>query len=387
LAEESDLEKTEPASPRRLEKAREEGNLPQSRELMAFLVLAAGVGCLWAMGGWMSARTTALLRDGLMLTRETAFDTALLFTHLTEQATEALITLAPIFLLTVVGAIMAPIVIGGFNFTGKPLQPNFEKMDPLKGIQRIFSVNGVAELVKAVLKSLLVGLVIWWVIRHEQDTLFALISMPIEAGVPEMVHEILAASLMIVGGMAIISAIDVPFQLWQYYKKLRMTKEELKQEGKEQEGSPEVKGRIRRQQMDMARRRMMQDVPTADVVVTNPTHYAVALKYDSKNMAAPQIVAKGMNLIAANIRELAEQNKVPVLEAPPLARALYKHAEIGEQIPATLYTAVAEVMAYVYQLSQYLSGNMTAPEAPTNIEVPKDMDPGSPDERDGVVVA
>ena len=387
MAEESDLEKTEPASPRRLEKAREEGNLPQSRELMAFLVLAAGVGCLWAVGGWMSARTTALLRDGLMLTRETAFDTALLFTHLTQQATEALITLAPLFLLTVLGAIMGPIVIGGFNFTGKPLQPNFEKMSPLKGIKRIFSVNGVAELVKAVLKSLLVGLVIWWVIRHEQDTLFALISMPIEAGVPEMVHEILAASLMIVGGMAIISAIDVPFQLWQYYKKLRMTKEELKQEGKEQEGSPEVKGRIRRQQMDMARRRMMQDVPTADVVVTNPTHYAVALKYDNKNMAAPQIVAKGMNLIAANIRELAEQHNVPVLEAPPLARALYKHAEIGEQIPATLYTAVAEVMAYVYQLSEYLSGNMTAPEAPKEIIVPVDMDPGSPDERDGVVVA
>lgn len=387
MAEESDLEKTEPASPRRLEKAREEGNLPQSRELMAFLVLAAGVGCLWAAGGWMSARTTALLRDGLMLTRDTAFDTSLLFTHLTEQATEALITLAPIFLLTVVGAIVGPIVIGGFNFTSKPLQPNFEKMDPLKGIARIFSVNGVAELVKAVLKSLLVGLVIWWVIRHEQDSLFALISMPIEAGVPEMVHEILAASLMIVGGMAIISAIDVPFQLWQYYKKLRMTKEELKQEGKEQEGSPEVKGRIRRQQMDMARRRMMQDVPTADVVVTNPTHYAVALKYDNKNMAAPQIVAKGMNLIAANIRELAEQNKVPVLEAPPLARALYKHAEVGEQIPATLYTAVAEVMAYVYQLTQYLSGEMAAPEAPKHIDVPEGMDPGSPDLRDGVVVA
>ena len=387
MAEESDLEKTEPASARRLEKAREEGNLPQSRELMAFLVLAAGVGCLWVAGGWMSARTTSMLRDGLMFTRETAFDTARLFTYLTEQATEALITLAPIFLLTVLGAIVAPIVIGGFNLTGKPLQPSFEKMDPLKGIKRIFSVNGVAELVKAVLKSLLVGLVIWWVIRHEQDTLFALISMPIEAGVPEMVHEILAASLMIVGGMAIISAIDVPFQLWQYYKKLRMTKEELKQEGKEQEGSPEVKGRIRRQQMDMARRRMMQDVPTADVVVTNPTHYAVALKYDNKNMAAPQIVAKGMNLIAANIRELAEQHKVPVLEAPPLARALYKHAEVGEQIPATLYTAVAEVMAYVYQLAQYLSGAMTAPEAPKDIAVPAEMDPGSPDERDGVVVA
>ena len=354
---------------------------------MAFLVLLAGMGCLWAMGGWLATRVTSMLRSGLTLTRESAFDTALLFDRLMQQGGEAMITLAPLFLLTVVGAIVAPIMIGGFNFTGKPLQPNFEKMDPLKGIKRIVSVQGLAELVKAVLKSLVVGLVIWWVLRHEQDRLFALIAMPVEAGVPEMMHELLAASLMIIGGMALIAAIDVPFQLWQYYKKLRMTKEELKQEGKEQEGSPEVKGRIRHQQREAARRRMMQDVPKADVVVTNPTHFAVALKYDSSRMAAPQVVAKGMNLIAANIRELAEQNNVPVLEAPPLARALYKHAEIGEQVPATLYTAVAEVMAYVYQLAQYLSGNMTAPDVPKGIAVPEGMDPGSPDERGGVVLA
>lgn len=387
MAEESDLEKTEPASPRRLEKAREEGNLPQSRELMAFLVLLAGMGCLWAMGGWLAARVTTMLRGGLTLTREMAFDPALLFDRLMQQGSEAMITLAPLFMLTVMGAILAPIMIGGFNFTGKPLQPNFSKMNPIKGIGRIFSMHGVAELVKAVLKSLVVGFVIWWVLRHELDHLFALIAMPIEAGVPEMMHELLVASLMIISGMAIIAAIDVPFQLWQYYKKLRMTKEEVKQEGKEQEGSPEVKGRIRHQQREAARRRMMQDVPKADVVVTNPTHFAVALKYDSSRMAAPQVVAKGMNLIAANIRELAEQHKVPVLEAPPLARALYKHAEIGEQVPATLYTAVAEVMAYVYQLAQYLAGNMAAPEVPERISVPEDMDPGSPDARDGVVVA
>jgi flagellar biosynthetic protein FlhB len=389
LAEESDLERTEPASARRLEKAREEGNVPQSRELMAFLVLAAGVGTLWGMGGWLSSRTTLLLRDGLTLSREMAFDPTLLFGRFVHQAGEALITLAPIFLLTVVGAIVAPIAIGGWNFTGKPLQANFGRMNPLSGIKRIFSVQGLAELVKAVLKSLLVGLVIWWVIRHEQDHLFALITMPVESGAPEMVHEILVASMMIVGGMAIIAAIDVPFQLWQYYSRLRMTKDELKQEGKEQEGSPEVKGRIRRQQREAARRRMMQEVPKADVVVTNPTHFAVALKYDSNSMSAPTVVAKGMNLIAANIRELAEQNKVPVLEAPPLARALYKHAELGDQVPSALYTAVAEVMAYVYQLSQYLSGvqGMAAPDAPRTIAVPEDMDPGSPDDRAVAVIA
>jgi flagellar biosynthesis protein FlhB len=389
LAEESDLERTEPASSRRLEQAREEGNLPQSRELMAFLVLAAGVGSLWAMGGWLASRTTTLLRDGLMITRESAFDTTLLFARLMHQAGEGLISLAPLFLLTIIGAVAGPIVIGGWNVSTKALEPNFGRMNPLKGLARIISVHGLGELVKAVLKSLVVGFVIWWVLRHEQDQLFALITMPVEAGVPEMIHELLSASLMIVGGMAIVAAIDVPFQLWQYYAKLRMTKEELKQEGKEQEGNPEVKGRIRRQQMETARRRMMQEVPKADVVVTNPTHYAVALKYDSNRMAAPQVVAKGMNLIAAGIRELAEEHKIPVLEAPPLARALYKHADIGDQVPSALYTAVAEVMAYVYQLAQYLEGlpGMAAPDAPSTITVPEGMDPGSPDDALEVVPA
>ncbi|HWU84119.1 MAG TPA: flagellar biosynthesis protein FlhB, partial [Rhodocyclaceae bacterium] len=377
MAEESDLERTEPASGRRLEKAREEGNVPQSRELGTLMVLIAGLGTLWAMGSWLSLRVLSLLREGLTLTREMAFEPSQMFLHFMHQSGEALITLAPLFLFTVAGAIVAPIVIGGWNFTGKPLQPDFSRMNPLSGIKRIFSVRGVAELVKAVLKSLVVGLVIWWVIRHEQDNLFSLITMPVETGMPEMVKEILWASVMIVGGMALIAAIDVPFQLWQYYKKLRMTKEEVKQEGKEQEGSPEVKGRIRRQQRELARRRMMQEVPKADVVVTNPTHFAVALKYDSSRMSAPQVVAKGMNLVAAHIREIAESNRVPVLEAPPLARALYKHAELGDQVPSALYTAVAEVMAYVYQLGQYLNGaqGMAAPEAPRAIAVPAALDP------------
>lgn len=389
MAEDSDLERTEPASERRLGKAREEGNVPQSRELMAFLILAAGIGTLWGMGGWLSARTITLLRDGLTMSRDLAFDPTLMFGRFVHQASEALITLAPLFVFVIAGAIAAPIVIGGWNFTAQPLQLNFARMNPLSGIKRIVSVQGLAELVKALLKSLLVGLVIWWVIRHEQDSLFALIAMPVEAGAPAMVHEILLASMLIVGGMAIIAAIDVPFQLWQYYSRLRMTKEELKQEGKEQEGSPEVKGRIRRQQREAARRRMMQEVPKADVVVTNPTHYAVALKYDSNRMAAPQVVAKGMNLVAANIRQLAEQNKVPVLEAPPLARALYKHAELGDPVPAALYTAVAEVMAYVYQLSQYLAGmhGLAVPAVPQAIAVPEGMDPGSPDERAVAVIA
>jgi flagellar biosynthetic protein FlhB len=381
LAEESDLERTEPASARRLEQAREEGNLPQSRELIAFMVLAAGVGTLWAMGDWFSERTASLFRASLTLTRQDAFDPSLMFLHFSHQAEESLITLMPLFLLTMVGAIAAPFMIGGFNFSATPLQPDFERLNPLNGLGRVFSMQGVGELIKAVLKSLLVGLVIWWVINHEQQKLFALVAMPIEAGAFGMLHEVLWATVMIVSGMAIIAALDVPFQLWQYYKKLRMTKDEVKQEGKEQEGSPEVKGRIRRQQRDLARRRMMQEVPKADVVITNPTHFAVALKYDGARMAAPQVVAKGMNLIAANIRELAAEHKVPVLEAPSLARALYKHVPVEQPVPAALYTAVAEVMAWVYQLTQYMNGQgLAEPVAPHRIAVPDGMDPGSPDD-------
>ncbi len=197
------------------------------------------------------------------------------------------------------------------------------------------------------------------------------------------------AALALVSGVALVAAIDVPFQLWQYYSKMRMTREEVRQEGKEQEGDPQVKGRIRSQQREMARRRMMTEVPKADVVVTNPTHFAVALKYDSKQMGAPQVVAKGINLVAQNIRQLAAENNVPQLEAPPLARALYRHCDIGEQVPAALYTAVAEVMAYVYQLNQYLSGEGLSqlPPPPRDLPVPAALDPGIPDGREGQVLA
>jgi flagellar biosynthetic protein FlhB len=226
---------------------------------------------------------------------------------------------------------------------------------------------------------LLIGGIIWWVVRKEQDHLFALISQSIEAALGSFGRILLFAALALIVGLALIAAIDVPFQLWQYYKRLRMTKEEVRQEYKEMEGDPQLKARIRSQQREMARKRMMSEVPKADVVVTNPTHFAVALKYDSENMGAPQVVAKGMNGVAQKIRELAEANSVPVLEAPPLARALYRHANIGDQVPAALYTAVAEVMAYIYQLRQFMTagGQILPPQLPGAIAVPEGFDPGA----------
>jgi flagellar biosynthetic protein FlhB len=377
LAEESDLERTEPPSGRRLEKAREEGQVPQSRELMAFLVLASSVAGFWALGGWLTRRAGDILVHGLSFGRDAAFDTTAMGHSFAALSWEGLLLMAPLFLLAIAAAIATPFTLGGWLFTTRPMVPNLAKLNPLTGIKRLFSWNSVGELVKAVLKALLIGGIIYWVVRHQQDRLFALISQPLTEAIGAFGQMLLFTATALVAGLGLIAAADVPFQLWRYYHGLRMTKEELRQEAKEMEGDPQMKARIRSQQREMARKRMMAEVPKADVVVTNPTHFAVALKYDSGSMGAPQVVAKGMNLVARKIRELAEEHQVPVLEAPPLARALYRHAEIGDQVPPTLYTAVAEVMAYVYQLNQHAAAaGLPRPLAPADIAVPPGLDPG-----------
>jgi flagellar biosynthesis protein FlhB len=379
VAEESDLERTEPASSRRIEQAREEGNVPQSRELTAFMVLAAGTGALWVLGDWFAGRTTRLLSEGLRFDRRDAFEVEQMALTAAHLSSEALVTLAPLFVLTIIAAILAPAAVGGFVFSAKALQFDFGRMNPIKGIGRMFSWQSVAELTKALLKALLIGSIIYWVVRNKQGELFALISQPVEMGLAAFVKLLLNALMAVVAGVAVIALIDVPFQLWQYYDRLKMTREEVRQEHKEMEGDPQLKARIRSQQREIARRRMMSEVPKADVVVTNPTHFAVALKYEPGRMAAPQIVAKGMNMVAARIRELATENNVPVIEAPPLARALHRHAELGEGVPQGLYTAVAEVMAYVYQLNEFArsGGAMLPPTMPSAFDVPSDLDPGA----------
>ena len=376
MAEDSDLERTEPASARRIEKARAEGQVPQSRELMAFLIMAAAVGGFWVLGGWLAGHAGSIMRHGLSFSREAALHPETLGASFAALSWEGLLLAAPMFLLTVAAAIATPFAIGGWVFAPQVLTVNFTRIDPVKGFGRMFSWYSVGELVKAVLKALLIGGVIYWVVHHQQDDLFALIGQPVDIALGSFGRTLVFAATALVAGVAVIAAIDVPFQLWRYYQGLRMTREELREEMKELEGDPQLKARIRSQQREIARRRMMAEVPKADVVVTNPTHFAVALKYDSEQMGAPQVVAKGMNLIAEKIRDLAREHGVPVLEAPPLARALHRHTEVGDQIPAALYTAVAEVLAYVYQLNQYLPGRGLPPVAPHDIAVPAGMDPG-----------
>ena len=374
MAEESDVEKTEPASSRRLEQAREEGQVPRSREIGAFLILIVSASAFWFVGPWMMQRTTAIVRRGLILEEPLIRDPQFMMVRLADLSLDALLSFAPLLLALVMAALISPFFLGSWNFSLKALSPDLGRLDPIKGLSRLVSWNGLVELVKALGKALLVGGVAIWVLWNDRDDVFALFSQSVEVGLPSAGHLIVFSFLMIVLAMLLIVAIDVPFQIWQYHDKLKMSKEEVRQEGKEMEGNPEVKGRIRQLQREAARRRMMGAVPTADVIVTNPTHFAVALAYKS-GMGAPKVLAKGMGDIALKIREIGAANSVPMLEAPPLARALYRHAEIDQEIPATLYAAVAEVLAYVYQLAAWrqLGGNYPMP--PREIAVPAELVP------------
>ncbi len=379
MAEESDLEKTEQATPRRLEQAREEGQVPQSRELSTFLVTMTGVATLWLLGGWFADRMYMLIRRGFVFEREAAFDHTLLLDRLQDILGGALLTLLPLFFALLVAAVASPIMLGGLVFSAKALGPKFDRMNPIKGFGRMFSVHGLMEMAKAILKALLVGGIGALVLWSTRDHIFDLMVQPLEVSMPDFADTVIFTTLLITLSLGLLALLDVPFQLWQYQKKLRMTKEEVKRENKEQEGDPHVKARIRAVQREMARRRMMAAVPEADVVVTNPTHFSVALKYDAEKMGAPIVVAKGRGDVALKIRELAKEHDVPLLEAPPLARALYAHCELEQAIPAALYTAVAEVMAYIYQLNNWMAGGGLPPEAPSELPVPEGMDPGSPD--------
>ena len=374
MAEESDLEKTEPASSRRLEQAREEGQVPRSREIGAFLILIVAASAFWFSGPWMMQRATSIVRRGLTLDEAMVRDPQFMLIRFTDLSLDALMSFAPFVLALVVAALAAPFFLGSWNFSVKALAPDLNRMNPIQGISRLISWSGLAELVKAIAKALLVGGVAIWVLWSERGTMFALFGQPLEVGLASAGHLVNYSFLMIVMAMLLIVAVDVPFQLWQYHDKLKMSKEEVRQEGKEMEGNPEVKGRIRQLQREAARKRMMGAVPTADVIVTNPTHFAVALSYKS-GMGAPKVLAKGMGEIALKIREIGAENGVPMLEAPPLARALYRHAEIDQEIPSALYAAVAEVLAYVYQLANWRQVGGSYPLPPREIAVPAELVP------------
>ncbi|MFL6642643.1 MAG: flagellar biosynthesis protein FlhB [Paraburkholderia graminis] len=376
MAEESDLEKTESATPRRLQKAREEGQIARSRELSTFALLAAGFFGVWGMSDSIGEHLQAMLRAAFTFDHAGAFETHRMMIGAGAASREGLYALLPILAVTGAAALLAPMALGGWQLSTKGLEPKFERLNPIAGLGKIFSINGPIQLAMSLAKTLVVGIIGGTAIWNRREEILALATQPLHLALANTVHLIAVCCGMTVAGMFVVAALDVPYQLWQFHKKLRMSKEEVKREHRESEGDPHVKGRIRQQQRAIARRRMMTQVPKADVVVTNPTHFAVALQYTDGEMRAPKVVAKGVNLVAARIRELAAENNVPLLEAPPLARALYHNVELNREIPGQLYGAVAEVLAWVYQLRRFKTEGGDVPVAPTELEVPAELDKG-----------
>lgn len=363
-------ERTEQPSARRLEEARKQGQLPRSRELSTFMVMLAASGGLLLLGQPIATELAQAMRAQFSAIAQPPA-AEMLPTLLGAALWQALKLCLPLFGLLALAAALAPLALGGWNFAAQAFQPQFSRLDPLKGLGRIFSSHGLVELGKSLLKVLIVGgtgaLIVWQLTGE----LMSLSGEAPQVGMAHAASLCLRAFLWMSGTLAVIALADVPYQLWHHHKQLRMTRQELREEAKESEGRPEVKGRIRQLQREISRRRMLENVPKADVVITNPTHVAVALRYDPQRMQAPIIVAKGAELMAAKIREIAAAHQVPLLESPPLARAIYHHAEIDQPIPLGLYTAVAQVLAYVYQLKHIQASGQEAPPTPEPV-VPKE---------------
>ncbi|UUE34873.1 flagellar type III secretion system protein FlhB [Pectobacterium aroidearum] len=383
MADDSDLEKTEAPTPQKEEKAREEGQIPRSRELTSVLMMVAGLAILWIGGDAMAGRLARIVSQSLNFDYATIGDDTQMLRHVGSLLRQAASALIPIMFGAVLVALSAPLLLGGVLFSTKSLKVDFKKLDPISGLKRLFSAQSLAELFKAILKSVMVGIISTLFLIHNWPKILHLISESPIAALGDALELAVMCGFLIIMGLIPMVAFDVFWQVWSHIKKLRMSKQEIRDEHKQSEGDPHVKGRIRQQQRAIAQRRMMADVPKADVIVTNPTHYAVALRYDEKKMNAPKVLAKGAGEIALRIRELGTEHRVPILEAPPLARALFRHSEIGEHIPAALYAAVAEVLAWVYQLKRWKREGGLIPRKPKHLPVPDALDFAKENTTDG----
>jgi len=361
---ESGAERTEQATPKRLDEARKKGQVPRSTELSIAAVCVAAAAAIYTLGGSAAGKLAELMRGSLTLSAQEAVGEGVIWPALMNAGLHALWIILPILGATFIAALAAPLAIGGWNISGQALIPQFSRLNPAAGLGRMFSARGTVELGKGIAKVLIVSAIGWVLLKGMTPQMMGLSSEPLEGAISHSAALAGYALLVLTFGLVAIAAFDVPFQLWQHSRDLKMSREEVKQEYKESEGSPETRGRIREAQRALARGRMMQEVPKADVVITNPTHYAIALRYDEKRNRAPIVVAKGTDLLAAKIREIATENGVPLVAAPPLARALYRSVELGHEVPAALYVTVAQVLTYVYQLKAAVARGAKPPPPP-----------------------
>ena len=370
MADDSGQDKTEEPTAKRLTDAKKKGQIPRSRELNTFVALMTGAIMLMLVGPSIGNGLIELMQQQFQLSREVIFDPATPVIYFDKVLFKGIFLIAPLVLVLTLVALLTPIVMGGWNFTLEAMKPKFSKLNPFSGLKRMFGVQGLVELLKAIVKITLVFWVAGSLFNFYFDQFMGLSSLPLFDAIYKA-DDIIGFSLLILSStLLLVVAIDVPYQLWNTKRQLKMTKQEVKDESKNQEGNPEIKGHIRRKQMEMAQKRMMDQVPEADVVVTNPNHFAVALKYDPMGTAAPVLVAKGTDLIAAQIRNLAVGADVPLVAAPPLARALYYSTELGDEIPQGLFLAVAQILAYVFQLKTATENGLEKPVFPSDLQVP-----------------
>lgn len=350
MAEDTGQERTEQPTPRRIQQAREKGQIPTSRELNTMLMMLIAGASIMFIGPGIVENFLQMFKQHLNISRENIFDITSMPVLLESAVIDALITLSPFFVLMILAAIAGPLMMGGVTFSAQALAFKWDKLNPITGLGRVFSKKGLVELIKALLKFIIIGTTAVLFLYSKVDVYLGLGSEPLVQALPHMANLLIWSFLAIASVLVFIALIDVPFQIYDYTQQLKMTFQEIKDENKDTEGNPDVKGRVKNTQREIAQRRMMAEVPKADVIITNPEHYSVAVKYDPEKTAAPVVVAKGVDIIAMQIRTIAREHEVPILQAPPLARALHHTTEIDEEIPVALYLAVAQVLAYIFKL-------------------------------------
>ena len=373
MAEDSGQEKSEAPSAKRLADARKKGQVPRSKELDTFVSLMTSAVLIIFMGGNIVQGLLDIMTREFSISREVIFKQDSLVEHLARAILDGVLLIMPMALVLVVAALLTPMMMGGWNFSSEAIQPKLSKFNPLKGLKKIFGIQGLVELIKAILKISVVFTIAWILFKFYRHDFMYLSNLSLQQAISQVAEMVTTGFLLLSASLLIVVMIDVPYQLWNNIRQLKMTKQEVRDENKESDGNPEIKGRIRRVQMEIAQKRMMDEVPKADVIVTNPTHFAVALRYDQHGSGAPVVVAKGTDLIAAQIRNLAIGADVPLVAAPPLARALYYSTELNEEIPQGLFLAVAQVLAYVFQLQAAAENGYDKPQPPTDIKVPDDF--------------
>jgi len=374
MAESSDgQEKTEEPTAKKLNEAREKGQVARSRELTTTVLLMGSSVGLLVFGRSIVGGIDDVMQNSLVVKRDQIFDTSYMLETFINSVSHMLLTLAPFLLSLVVAVLVGSIMVSGWNFSVEALAVKFSKLNPLTGIKRILGPQGMMELAKALAKFFVIASVGIVVLYVSSKPVMGLGLEPVKSAIAHSGELLFWGFFAVSSSMILIAAVDVPFQLWNHKRQLKMTKQEVKQENKDTDGSPELKGRIRRTQMDLAMRRMMEAVPEADVVITNPSHFSVAIKYDQDKMRAPIVVAKGADLIAFEIRKIAQGNEVPIMTSPALARAIYFTTELDDEVPEGLYLAVARVLAYVFHLRKQFGYKKQGDLEMDDLPIPEDM--------------